>query len=95
MIYWNTTALILLPLLGRISDDKVYAKISAGADETADDWNFGKSQSLTQGVERCVKLVTEASKNSRHRQEPRSNQESRALMPNFPNKYIFKLPTQK
>ena len=39
MIYCNTTALTLPPLLRRVSDDGVWAKIPSG--ENADEWDIG------------------------------------------------------
>lgn len=97
IIDWNTTALTPPPLLRRVSDDEVWAKITAG--ETADEWNFGKFPCHTQAVERCVKLVTEASQKvvgAKNRDGfIRSTLASRASMPKFASKCSFNLPTQK
>ena len=55
------------PFLQSVSDDEVWAKITAC--KTADEWIFGKFPCHTQAVERFVKVVTEASKKSRRCQE--------------------------
>lgn len=58
IIDWTTTAIYPPPLLRRVSDKEIWAKISTA--DTAKEWNFHKFQCHTQAVERCVKLVTEA-----------------------------------
>lgn len=96
IIDWNTTVLTPPPLLRRVSDDEIWAKITVG--ETADDWNFGKFPCHTQAVERCVKLVTESSQKvvgANNRDGfIRSTLASRALMPKFDSKCNFNLSTQ-
>lgn len=97
IINWTNTDLTPPPLLRRVTDDEIWAKITAG--ETADEWNFGKFPCHTQAVERCVKLVTEASKKVVGAKSRdgfiRSTLASRAAMPKFSSKCSFNLPTQK
>lgn len=95
IIDWNTTVLMPPPLLRRVSDDEIWAKITVG--QTA--LNFGKFLCHTQAVERCVKLVTESSQKVVGAMNRdgfiRSTLASRALMPKFDSKCYFNLSTQK
>lgn len=96
IIDWNTVVLTPPPLLRRVSDDEVWAKITVG--ETADDWNFGKFPRHTQAVERCVKLVTESSQKvvgAKNQDGFIRSTLARALMPKFDSKCNFNSSTQK
>ncbi|GBN79988.1 hypothetical protein AVEN_144549-1 [Araneus ventricosus] len=59
MIHWNTITLSPPPLLQTFSNQEIWSKIQSVG--TAAEWNFDKFPCYTQAVERCVKLVTEAS----------------------------------
>ncbi|GBM60223.1 hypothetical protein AVEN_273530-1 [Araneus ventricosus] len=59
MIHWNTTTLSTPSLLRRVTNQDIWSKVQSGGTEA--EWNFDKFPSHTQGMERCVKLVTEAS----------------------------------
>jgi hypothetical protein len=95
MIDWTSTALFPPPLLRRVSDEDIWTKISTG--KTAKEWNFNKFPCHTQAVERCVKLVTEASSKLvgvKNRDGfIRTTLLSRASMPSFSSKCSFNVPT--
>jgi hypothetical protein len=56
LIDWQNTVITPTPLLSKLSDDNIRAAILSG-----DPLEFEKLPCHTQAVERCVKLVTEAS----------------------------------
>lgn len=93
IIDWTTTAIYPPPLLRRVSDEEMWAKISTA--NTAKEWNFHKFPCHTQAVERCVKLVTEASSKvvgAKNRDGfIRTTLLSRASMPSFSSKQDFKV----
>ena len=94
IIDWTTTAIYPPPLLQRVSDEEMWAKISTA--NTATEWNFHKFPCHTQAVERCVKLVTEASSKLVGEKNRdgfiRTTLLSRASMPSFSSKRDFKVP---
>ncbi|XP_050502649.1 uncharacterized protein LOC126881949 [Diabrotica virgifera virgifera] len=94
IIDWTTTAISPPPLLRRVSDEEMWAKISTA--NTPEEWNFHKFPCHTQAVERCVKLVTEASSKlvgAKNRDGfIRTTLLSRASMPSFSSKQDFKVP---
>lgn len=96
MIDWNTASLSPPPLLRRLTDQEIWSKIQSG--EKADEWNFNKFPCHTQAVERCVKLVTEASQkvvgSDARDGFIRSTLLSRSSMPSFSSKCYFKLPKE-
>lgn len=97
MIDWKTTALSPPPLLRRVTDQEIWSKIKSRG--TAAEWKLDKFPCHTQAVERCVKLVTEASQkvvgpNSRDG-FIRSTLHSRSSMPSFSSKSKFKLPKEE
>ncbi|GBM80494.1 hypothetical protein AVEN_91780-1 [Araneus ventricosus] len=59
MIHWNTITLSPSLFLRIFSNQELWSKVQSGG--TAAEWNFDNFPFLTQAVERCVKLVTEAS----------------------------------
>ncbi|XP_050514600.1 uncharacterized protein LOC126889917 [Diabrotica virgifera virgifera] len=94
IIDWTTTAISPPPLLRRVSDEEMWAKISTA--NTPEEWNFHKFPCHTQAVERCVKLVTEASSKlvgAKNRDGfIRTTLLSRASMLSFSSKQDFKVP---
>ncbi|GBM41951.1 hypothetical protein AVEN_112111-1 [Araneus ventricosus] len=93
MIHWNTTTLSPPPLLRRFTNQEICSKVQSGG--TAAEWNFDKFPCHTQAVERCVKLVTEASQkaipsNSRDG-FIRTTVFSRSSMPSFSSKSYSKV----
>ncbi|GBM88191.1 hypothetical protein AVEN_57948-1 [Araneus ventricosus] len=96
MIHWNTITLSPPPLLRRFSNLEIWSKVQSVG--TAAEWNFDKFPCHTQAVERCVKLVTEASQkvvgsNSRDG-FIRTTLLSRSSMPSFTSKSSFKVPKE-
>ncbi|GBL73723.1 hypothetical protein AVEN_230709-1 [Araneus ventricosus] len=97
MIHWNTIRLSPSPLLRRFTNQEIWSKVQLGG--KAAFWrNFDKFPCHTQAVERCVKLVTEASQkvlgsNSRDG-FIRTTLLSRSSMPNFSSKSYFKVPKE-
>lgn len=94
MIDWTNTDLSPPPLLRRVSDEDIWSKVESG--KTAEEWKFDKFPCHTQAVERCVKLVTEASQkvvgSSNRDGFIRTTLLSRATMPSFSSKSSFILP---
>lgn len=94
MIHWGTTTLSPPPLLRRVTDQEIWSKVKSSG--TAAEWNFNKFPCHTQAVERCVKLVTEASQKvvgfSSRDGFIRTTLLSRSSMPSFSSKSKFKLP---
>src|SRR5690606_30653202 len=60
MITWNDRELSPTPIIRDISDEEIEMHIEFS---TVPNWEFKKFPCHTQTVERCVKLVTEASQN--------------------------------
>ncbi|GBL79008.1 hypothetical protein AVEN_48966-1 [Araneus ventricosus] len=95
MILWNTITLSPPPLLRIFTNQEIWSK--GQSDGTATEWNFDVT-CHTQAVERCIKLVTEASQkvvssNSRDG-FIRTTLLSRSSMPNFSSKSYFKVPKE-
>ncbi|GBM55071.1 hypothetical protein AVEN_145133-1 [Araneus ventricosus] len=96
-IHWNTVTLSTPPLPRRFTNQEVWSKVQSGG--TAAEWNFDKFPCHnTQAVERCVKLVTEASQkvvgsNSRDG-FMKTTLLSRPSMPKFSSKSYFKVPKE-
>lgn len=97
LIDWTATTLSPPPLLRRISNEEIRAKILTG--DTAAEWRFDKFPCHTQAVERCIKLVTSASQKVVGFEARdgliRTTLQSRAAMPCFESKSAFKLPKQE
>ncbi|GBM10717.1 hypothetical protein AVEN_109-1 [Araneus ventricosus] len=96
MIHWNTTTLSPPPLLRRFTNQEIWSMVQSGG--TAAEWNFDRFPCHTQAVERCVKLVTEAShkdvgSNSRV-SFIRTILLSKSSTPNFSRKSHFKVPKE-
>ncbi|GBM14015.1 hypothetical protein AVEN_166199-1 [Araneus ventricosus] len=94
MIHWNTITLSPPPFLRRFSNQEIRSKVQSGG--TAAEWDFDKFPCHTQAVERCVKLVTQASQKAFG-----SNSRdgfiittllSISSMPSFSSKSYFKVP---
>ncbi|GBN02273.1 hypothetical protein AVEN_209050-1 [Araneus ventricosus] len=96
MIHWNTITLSPPPLLRRFSNQEIWSKVQSGG--TAAEWNLDNFQCHTQAMERCVKLVTEASQKafgSNFRDGfIRTTLLSRSSMPSFSSKSYFKVPKE-
>lgn len=96
MINWMDCELSSPPLLAEISDDEIKSHIDSGS---IPDWNitFKQFPVHTQAVERCVKLVTEASGKVCGAESRdgfiKSTLLSRSSMPNFTSKSVFKVPS--
>ncbi|GBO02969.1 hypothetical protein AVEN_126276-1 [Araneus ventricosus] len=96
MIHWNAITLSPPPLLRKFTNQEIWSKVQSGG--TAVEWNFDKFPCYIQAVERCVKLVTEASQNvvgSNSRDGfIRTTFLSRSSMPSFSIKSYFKVPKE-
>ncbi|GBL73363.1 hypothetical protein AVEN_159386-1 [Araneus ventricosus] len=96
MIHWNTVRLSPQPLLRRFKDQQIWSKVQSGG--TRAEWNFDKFPCHTQAMDRCVKLLTEASQKvvgSNSRDDfKRTTLLSRSSMPSFSSKSYFKLPKE-
>lgn len=96
MINWMDCELSSPPLLAEISDDEIKSHIDS---DSIPDWNitFKQFPVHTQAVERCVKLVTEASGKVCGAESRdgfiRTTLLSRSSMPNFTSKSVFKVPS--
>ncbi|GBL96396.1 hypothetical protein AVEN_43714-1 [Araneus ventricosus] len=96
IINWNTITLSPPPLLRRFMNQEIWSKVQSGG--TAAERNFDKFPCHAQAVERCVKLVTEASQkvvgsNSRDG-FIRTALISRSSMLSFSSKSYFKVPKE-
>lgn len=96
IIDWSSCKLFSPPILRNIDDDTILSLIHC---ETAPNWNIRSFPCHTQAVERCVKLVTEASGKVCGAENRdgyiRSTLLSRSIMPEFCNKAKFKLAIQE
>lgn len=96
MINWIDCELSSPPLLAEISDEEIKSHIQS---DSIPDWNvaFKKFPVHTQAVERCVKLVTDASRKVCGAESRdgfiRTTLLSRSSMPNFTSKSDFKVPS--
>ena len=95
IIHWNTAKLSSPPLLRGVSNEEINSCITTG---DMPDWNVQNYPCHTQAVERCVKLVTEASSNVCGPQSRdgfiRATLKSRSMMPDFSTKSQYKLATE-
>ncbi|KAJ9582304.1 hypothetical protein L9F63_003340 [Diploptera punctata] len=95
MINWMDCELSSSPLLAEISDDEIKSHVDS---DSIRDWNitFKQFPVHTQAVERCVKLVTEASDKVCGAESRdgfiRTTLLSRSPRPNFTNKSVLKVP---
>ncbi|GBM95908.1 hypothetical protein AVEN_119553-1 [Araneus ventricosus] len=96
MIHWNTITLSPLPLLRRFRNQQIWFKVQSG--RTVADGNFDKFPCHTQAVERCVKMVTEASQkvvgSNCRGGFIRTTLLSGSPMPSFSSKSYFKVPKE-
>ncbi|GBL98681.1 hypothetical protein AVEN_19724-1 [Araneus ventricosus] len=96
MIHWNSITLSPPFLLRICSNQEIWSKVQSVG--TAVERNFVKFPCHTQGVELCVKLVTEASQKavgSNYRDGfIRTTLLSRSSMPSFSSKSYFKVPKE-
>ena len=94
MITWNDRELSPPPIIRDISDEEIETHIELG---TVPNWEFKKFPCHTQAVERCVKLVTEASQKvcgpGSRDGYIRSTLLSRSVMPSFSKKSDFLTPS--
>lgn len=92
IIHWNTCSLTPPPLLRELNDDEIRLFVSRESKPIMD---FKQFPCHTQAVERCVKLVTEASNKvcgqSARDGFIRATLLSRSIMPNFSHKSEFQV----
>ncbi|GBM29438.1 hypothetical protein AVEN_189654-1 [Araneus ventricosus] len=96
MIPWHTVTLSTPPWLRRFTNQEIWSKVQSRG--TAAEWNSDKFPCHIQAMERCVKLVTEASQkivcsNSRDG-FIRTTLFSRSSLLSFSSKSYFKVPKE-
>lgn len=93
MVQWDICNVTPPPLLRNVPDEEIEEMIKTGRPFTSD---FAKFPCHTQAVERCVKLVTEASKSVCGTEARdgfiRTTLLSRSVMPEFSSKAAFNVP---
>ncbi|GBM63780.1 hypothetical protein AVEN_8875-1 [Araneus ventricosus] len=91
IINWNTCVVYPPPMLQDLSEDDIKSLINS---DTTPIREIQKLPCHTQAVERCIKLVTEASNKVCGREARdgyiRATLKSRSIMPNFSKKSDFK-----
>lgn len=95
LIDWNVEKISSPPLLRRVTNEEIHSFIQSG---DIPDWDVKKFPCHTQAVERCVKLVTEASLKVCGPQSRdgfiRATLKSRSMMQEFNTKSQYKVATK-
>ena len=95
LIDWNVAKLSSPPLLRRVTNEKIHSFVQSG---DIPDWDVKKCPFHSQAVERCVKLVTEASLKVCDSQSRdgfiRTTLKSRSMIPDFTTKSQYKVASK-